>query len=92
MILVPIVLPALAGILLLVMSFVEHLKKIEKNAGRKLHLFVGVVLTLSVISAFVVSCLGDRSLCLCTLLDNIPIYFKIDALGRLFMIVVSIVW
>ena len=92
MILVPIALPALAGILLLVMSFAEHLKNIEKNEGRKLHLFVGVVLTLSVISAFVVSCSEDGSLCLFTLLDNIPIYFKVDALGRLFMIVVSVVW
>lgn len=92
MILVPIVLPALAGILLLVMSFIEHLKNKEKADGRKLHLFVGVVLTISVISAFAVSCLGDTNVCLFTLLDNIPVYFKVDALGRLFVIIVSIVW
>ena len=35
---------------------------------------------------------GDRELVLFTLFEGVPVYFHVDALGRLFVTVVSLIW
>lgn len=94
MLLIPIVLPAVSGILLLAASFLEHVK-IPAGDGKKtgkLHIFVGIMLILSTLSALAAAWTGNKSLALFTLLDEIPIYFHIDEIGRFFVTIVSIVW
>lgn len=95
-ILLPIVLPAAAGIILLMASFMEHLKGKapvpSQKALRGLHLYAGTALVLSVTAALCVAWTGERNLNLFTLLDTIPVYFKIDGTGRLFVTIVSVVW
>ncbi len=82
MILIPIILPIIAGILLWIMPFKD----------KKIHIFSGVVLTVSVLSALIFTWFGEESIRLFTLLDRIPVYFKVDSLGRFFVTIVSIVW
>ena len=64
----------------------------NKIALKKLHYIVAIILTLAVIFALYVVWSGDRSLTLFYLMDNIPIYFHVDALARVFVTVTSIVW
>lgn len=67
-------------------------KEEERYAGRKLHLFVGAVLVLSVGLMFAAVWPGERRLTLFYLMDGIPVYFHVDALGRLFATVTSVIW
>ena len=62
----------------------------ESRVG--LCVYVGMVLGISVILALTLSWTGERELVLFTLLDTIPVYFRIDAVGRLFVTVVSLIW
>lgn len=65
----------------------------KRNRKRlNLHVLVGTVLVLSVVLALTAAWSGDRSLTLFYLMDDIPIYFHIDAVGRLFLTVTSIIW
>ena len=57
-----------------------------------LHVLVGTVLVISVISALTVAWTGERSLTLFYLMDEIPIFFQIYAVGRLFLTVTSVIW
>lgn len=99
LVLIPIVLPALAGILLLIASFLEHLRQPE-NPGegspenrKGLHVFVGAALTVSVALAMLAAWTGgERSATLFTLLDTVSVYFHIDRMGGLFVTIVSVVW
>ncbi len=59
---------------------------------RALHVYAGVSLTVSVILALVAAWTGERSATLFTLLDSLPVYFRIDGISRLFVTIVSIVW
>lgn len=70
----------------------EDVKEEEHHAGRKLHLFVGAVLVLSVGLMFAAVWPGERCLTLFYLMDDIPVYFHVDALGRLFAIITSVIW
>lgn len=99
LILFPVFLPSLAGILMLVSSFLERVRESGKaavleNEGkrRRIHLFAGAVLLVSAALALCAAWTGDRSVTLFYLMDNVPIYFHIDAVGRLFVTFVSIVW
>lgn len=104
LILIPIILPMAGGLLLLADSFREHLRgsgegdkaagqgKIPGKPGKSLYVYVTVILIISAASALGLAWTGDRSITLFTLLEDIPIYFHIDALGRWFVTVVSIVW
>ncbi len=83
MMLIPIILPVAAGILLLLLPF--------RNL-RRLHLYAGIVLALSAAFALTAAWTGDKSAALFTLLDKIPVYFHIDAVGRFFVTIVSIAW
>lgn len=93
-ILLPIVLPALAGILLLLDSFREHRsgKTPSEKALKGLHLYTGIVLVFTAVLALAAAWTGERSVTLFTLLDEIPVYFRIDGISRLFVTIVSIVW
>ncbi len=57
-----------------------------------LHVLVGTVLVISVLLALFAAWSGDRSLILFYLMDDIPISFKVDAVGRLFLTITSIIW
>ena len=104
-ILIPVIIPAVSGILLLISSFLEHLREtkkmcvrvsaaIEHREGntRALHILVGVVLLASAALALGAAWTGNKSVVLFMLMKDISIGFRIDAVGRLFVTVVSIVW
>ena len=113
LILFPILLPSIAGILLLISSFKEHLKEVpvigdsmnpaEANAAvgsgklsadgsRLLSAIVMTVLSVSAAAAMLFAWTGDRSLTLFRLVENIPVMFKVDRLGKLFVTVISVIW
>ena len=50
------------------------------------------MVTVSVVLALVVSWTGERSVTLFRLVDGLPVMFRVDALGRLFVTVTSVVW
>ena len=54
--------------------------------------YAGIVVTVSVVLALVVSWTGERSVTLFRLVDGLPVMFRVDALGRLFVTVTSVVW
>ena len=91
-ILLPIVLPAAAGIILLAASFMEHLRGKTEESLKKLHIYTAVSLILSVASTLYAVWKGESTLSLFTLLDDIPVYFHIDNIGRLFAAIVGVVW
>ena len=106
LLLIPIGLPIAAGIALLLSSFMEHLKESgtigkkpaaksegnEPSGLRLLHIFVMTILSVSSAAALILAWTGERSVTLFTLLDSIPIFFRIDHLSRLFITVVSVIW
>lgn len=68
-------------------------KVLEKNESVKtLHIIIGIALSLVVALALTAAWCTDGSLTLFYLMDKIPVYFHIDALGRLFITVTSIIW
>lgn len=99
-ILLPVILPVLAGICLLVSSFREHLadKRMVKTSSsykkemRSVHWFAMVSLILSAVLALWAAWGGEESVTLFYLMKDIPVYFHIDEVGRLFVTFVSIVW
>ncbi len=91
-ILVPIILPATAGILLLVSSFTGYIRGKTAGSVRGLHAYTAAVLILSAAAALYAAWTGEREAVLFTLLDKIPIYFRIDGIGCLFVTLVSIIW
>lgn len=104
MILISMVLPAAAGILLLAASFSEHLKapgavgkepemrEMTEARRKKLHIFTGIIMIISVLLTLAAAWSGEKSLTLFTLLDKIPVYFHIDDISSLFVTIVSVVW
>ena len=100
-ILFPVLLPAVAGIALLAASFREHLAmgrtgktdgELSTQMGRRWHTITAVVLVLTTVLALLVAWSGEHEVILFYLMEGIPVYFHIDAVGRLFVTVVSIVW
>ena len=136
LLIVPIVLPVLAGALLVILAFREQLAEVRnvgsgKKEGKKSAVpenkrgaapenkkglalennkglvpekrwksgkenwpffYAGIVVTVSVVLALVVSWTGERSVTLFRLVDGLPVMFRVDALGRLFVTVTSVVW
>lgn len=70
----------------------EHAVSGSREERRRLCAYVSVVLGISVVLALAAAWTGDREIKLFTLLDTIPVYFRIDAVGRLFVTVVSVIW
>lgn len=95
-ILLPALLSGITGSGLLFASWKEHRRKgaDTEAAGEntRLHLLVGIVLITSVVLALAAAWSGNSSLTLFYLMDEIPIYFHVDAVGRLFLTVTSIIW
>lgn len=91
-ILLSVALPSVAGIILLAASFMEHIKGKLQTSVKGLHIYTAVVLGLSVAIALYTAWTGERTLTLFTLLDEIPVYFRIDGLSRLFVTIVGIAW
>ncbi len=91
MIFLPILISALVGVVLLASSLLDHLKG-RKRGSRALHAIVGVTLSLSSIGAVVTSWTSVGSITLFTLFESIPVCFGADELGRVFVLVTSIVW
>lgn len=56
------------------------------------HVIIGIALSLAAALALIVAWCTDGSLTLFYLMDKIPVYFHVDALGRLFITVTSIIW
>lgn len=97
--LIPIVLPMFFGALLLFSSFREKESGAEEDtssgSGRErigLCVYVSMVLGISAASALGLAWRGERELVLFTLLEGVPVYFHVDAVGRLFVTVVSVIW
>lgn len=99
LILLPIGIPMVAGFGMLVSSFAEH-RKSEKKAvvsydegqRKRIHLFTGIILCVSVALALFAAWTGEKSITLFYFMKDIPIFFKVDALGSLFVTFLSIVW
>ena len=94
LLLVSLLLPATAGICLLLGSFSEHLRAV-KQEPRKLPWLppvVAVVLTVSVALVLSAAWTGRRSMTLFTLVDGLPVYFKVDEISRWFVTIVSVIW
>lgn len=107
LLLIPILLPIAGGALLLLASFAEHLKEVgtvggakapagaEKNPalrGRAVRAAAMAILLTSVAAAWYLILTGEKSLTLFTLVQDIPIFFRIDGVSRLFVAVVSVIW
>nr|WP_296462362.1 proton-conducting transporter membrane subunit [uncultured Acetatifactor sp.] len=102
LLLVPIALPLIGGAALLVSSFRESVSGGRRGPGAGeaaasphwpwLGRYVAAVLGISVVSALAAAWTGEREAVLFTLLDGIPVYFRVDALGRLFVTVASVIW
>lgn len=107
-ILISVLLPVIMGVCLLLASFSEHIKLPQTVSGRnkhrdrqekerakqlrRLHIFVGIVLALSVAVTLFTAWSGEKSLVLFSFVDKIPVAFRTDALGRFFVTIVGIVW
>lgn len=100
LILLPVFLPALAGSALLVSSFREDLaekkrrkrKHAAKKDMRKVHLFSVAVLAVSAVLALLAAWSGESSVTLFYLMENVPVYFHVDEVSRLFITFTSIIW
>ena len=98
LILLPILLPIVMGSILLVASFVEHLKKNNDYQAEsdqelsKIHLFSVAGLVVSAALAIYVGLQDGMSCTLFYLLEYLPIYFAVDSLSLLFVTFISIVF
>lgn len=95
LILLPICLPILAGIIMLVSSAAAKWKKLPEPDGdglKKLHTASAAVMVVSAVTAIWLAWSGDVSLTLFYLMKDIPIYFRIDDIGRLFLTLISVIW
>ena len=94
LILLPIFLPSLAGIVLLASSFYEHIKygQTDEKKRKSVHLFSGAVLAVSAAAAPWIAWRGTGSVTLFYLMEDIPVFFQVDALGSVFASFMSIVW
>ncbi len=91
-ILLAMALPSVAGFILLAVSFMENIRGKKETSVKELHVYTAAVLVLSVAVTLYAAWTGERTLSLFSLLDEIPVYFQIDGLGRLLVTVVGIAW
>ncbi len=106
-ILLPVLLPAVAGMCLLFASLREHRRgsseasKAVGGAGavikggaslKEIHFFSAVVLLVTAVLALTAAWSGERSVTLFYLMKDIPIYFHVDGVGKLFVTFMTVVW
>ncbi len=93
LLLIPIGLPILAGVVLLLSSFLECRRGVGTiGVGKGLSIFVSGVIGISAVLALTAAWQGEGEARLFSLLKGIPVYFRVDEAGRLFVTLVSIVW
>ena len=94
LILLPIFLPSLAGIVLLASSFYEHIKygQTDEKKRKSVHLFSGAVLAVSAAAALWIAWRGTGSVTLFYLMEDIPVFFQVDALETRRGFSASIFW
>ena len=88
-ILLPVLLPVLAGACMLGSSAVSKWKgRPQPDAAslRRLHLAVCGVLSVSAVLALLAAWSGEHEVTLFYLMKDIPVYFRIDEIGRLFVL------
>ena len=100
--LIPVVLPAMIGVYLLKTSFYEHRNATVLSHGKKnnpkekhlsqLHETVIFSMGICMLANLHFMWSGSPSFTLFKFLRNLPIYFHIDPLGRVFGTIVTIVW
>ena len=110
-ILLPVFLPAVAGLCLLAGALREYIRsgkataaadKVEDVEGRVavekgkqlrgLHMFTAIVLIITAALALAAVWSGEHSVTFFYLMKDIPIYFHIDGVGRLFVTFMTIIW
>ena len=82
-ILIPVVLPIVAGLVL------EFIRKLNKKT---MNLFVAAVLVIEAVLVFINTGRIGSEVTLFSITDNLPIYFKIDNLGIMFAILMVVIW
>jgi multicomponent Na+:H+ antiporter subunit D len=100
--LLPVLISVLAGVVLLLASFGKHLKvnsdlspevsHLDAENRKKLHTFVMAALGISAVLTLAAVWQGEQKVTLFYLMKDVPVYFKIDNVGRLFAAIVTIVW
>ena len=91
MILFPALLCALSGVLMLVLSFLEH-KKEKKLLPGNPGVYTVVILAISVAVCMYCTWFTSVDVTLMSFLDSFSIRFCQDALGRLFLTASSVIW
>lgn len=95
LILLPIFLPMAAGIGMLISSAAAKWKKapeLDAEGLKRLHTLALLVLAVSAALALAAAWSGDASFTLFYLMKDIPIFFHIDDIGRVFVTVISVIW
>lgn len=82
--LLPILLPLIAGVILPLIKSFRH--------RRVCNLFVGAVVILTFVLVLIASCGTQKTLVVWNLTKDIPIYLKLDEIGKLFYILTALMW
>ncbi|MCI8639740.1 MAG: proton-conducting membrane transporter [Coprococcus sp.] len=103
-ILIPIFFPIVAGIFLLLSSFLQHLREVKRHKTsrtavaaeseelRNIHILTAAVLIISAAAVLWAVWTGEKEATLIYLMKGISLYFKVDAAGRLFVTIASLIW
>lgn len=94
-ILLPVFLPVIVGAYLLCSSAVAKWKnqpEPDAAALRSLHTLTAIVLGVSAALAIIAAWSGDWTVTLFYLMKDIPVYFHIDDISRVFATVISVIW
>ena len=97
-ILLPIFLPAAAGILLLISSFADHIRGkgdtivVGSKAELELEVYYCALFGICVVFALLAVWTGRHSMELFELLDGISVYFRVDGLSRMYVTIISVIW
>ena len=84
LLMIPVILPILAGLLLHILP--------EWKSRKGLYAYVGTILVLTGVFVLL-DCLGESSgFVLFYLTKTLPVYFKLDGMGKLFAAAVTVVW
>lgn len=90
----PMITAAASGIVLLISSFWDHIRKNKQQDTNSslIHWYVGICMVISAVLVLRTAQTEVSSVTLLMLMDRIPILFKVDEIGRFFLTVTTIVW
>ena len=66
--------------------------RFSADQRRRLSVIVMTVLSVSAVTAMLLAWTGDRSLTLFRLVEDIPVMFRVDSLGKLLVTIISVIW